>query len=49
MMRKCLKCKIYTLKENCPRCNEKTVEVKVPKFSPADKYAKYRRVLKYGK
>ncbi|MEM3405522.1 MAG: nucleolar RNA-binding Nop10p family protein [Candidatus Pacearchaeota archaeon] len=24
-MKKCLKCNIYTLKNNCPKCNNKTI------------------------
>lgn len=44
------KCKIhgYCLTENCPRCDEKAVEVKVAKFSPEDKYGKYRREEKWS-
>ncbi|MEM4182088.1 MAG: nucleolar RNA-binding Nop10p family protein [Candidatus Pacearchaeota archaeon] len=26
IMRKCPKCKIYTLEENCPKCKEKTLD-----------------------
>jgi len=38
-MRKCLKCKKYTLKEKCPICNEPTVLAHPAKFSPDDRYA----------
>jgi len=43
-LRKCLKCKTYTLKEICPNCGEKTQEVRLPRFSPNSKYSKYRRM-----
>jgi len=32
------------MKEKC--CNVKTLTPKPPKYSPADKYAKYRRMAK---
>lgn len=40
----CNSCKDYTLKELCPKCKQKTSMPKPPKYSPEDKYAKYRRV-----
>lgn len=47
LLRKCMQCGMYTLDlEECPYCGG---EVRVPhpaKFSPQDKYAKYRRALK---
>lgn len=47
LLRKCIECGKYTLKrDKCPYCGGK---VKVPhpaKFSPDDKYAKYRRMLR---
>ncbi|RLF23397.1 MAG: RNA-protein complex protein Nop10 [Thermoprotei archaeon] len=46
MLRKCVKCGSYTLKDRCPYCGG---EVRCPhpaKFSPEDKYGKYRRMLK---
>jgi len=42
-IRYCPSCKRYTLKENCPSCGEETIFRVPPKFSPEDKYAKYRR------
>lgn len=45
-MKKCPKCKNYTLKDYCSKCNIKTITVKPPRFSPEDKYGKYRRILK---
>lgn len=41
-IRKCSKCGRYTLKETCPVDNTPTVNPHPPKFSPQDKYAKYR-------
>jgi len=47
LLRKCVQCGKYTLDlEKCPYCGG---DVRVPhpaKFSPQDKYAKYRRALK---
>ena len=47
LLRKCVKCGRYTLKKDkCPYCGG---NVKIPhpaKFSPDDKYAKYKRMLK---
>ncbi|HIP84169.1 MAG TPA: RNA-protein complex protein Nop10 [Methanothermococcus okinawensis] len=45
-IKKCPKCKRYTLKDICSICGEKTVTVKPPKFSLEDRYGKYRRMLK---
>jgi len=41
-LRKCKKCNKYSLKESCSACNEKTVSVHPAKFSPDDKYMRYR-------
>jgi H/ACA ribonucleoprotein complex subunit 3 len=41
-LRKCSKCKKYSLKESCDTCKEKTVSVHPAKFSPDDKYMRYR-------
>jgi len=47
LLRKCVRCGKYTLnREGCPYCG---CGVRVPhpaKFSPQDKYARYRRALK---
>ncbi|MCJ7770453.1 RNA-protein complex protein Nop10 [Candidatus Bathyarchaeota archaeon] len=47
LLRRCKTCGKYTLDvERCPLCGG---EVKVPqpgKFSPDDRYSKYRRMLK---
>ncbi|KJE48839.1 MULTISPECIES: RNA-protein complex protein Nop10 [Acidiplasma] len=46
LIRKCRKCNIYTLEEICPKCGGST-EMAIPmKYSPADKFQKYRIKLK---
>ncbi|MEM4772713.1 MAG: nucleolar RNA-binding Nop10p family protein [Nanoarchaeales archaeon] len=42
-IRKCRYCKMYTFKEICLRCKNKTFRVIPPKFSPEDKWGDYRR------
>jgi len=41
-MRKCDNCKRYTLKDKCPKCGGNTSSVHPGKYSPDDKYARYR-------
>ena len=48
-MRKCPDCKVYTFKGSCPKCGNKTVNPEPPKFSPEDKYGKYRRIVSKSK
>ncbi len=45
-MKICPKCNKYTLKDLCPLCNTPAVNPHPPKFSPEDKYGKYRRLIK---
>lgn len=46
-IRKCRKCKNYTLKNICPKCGEETT-VSIPaRFSPEDHYGEYRRRLRH--
>ena len=47
-LRKCSKCNHYTLKEKCSICNEETVSVHPAKFSPDDKYMRYRLAERYN-
>jgi len=42
----CKNCKLYTLKEICGECKNKTISKNPPKFSPQDHYGEYRRKLK---
>ena len=41
-LRMCPKCKLYTLKDMCNVCKEETKSVHPAKFSPDDKYLRYR-------
>jgi len=42
---RCPVCGIYTMKEACA-CGSTTVQVRPPKYSPEDKYGRYRRMAK---
>jgi len=42
----CKKCNTFTLQTSCTKCSGKTSNPLPPKFSPEDKYGKYRRMLK---
>lgn len=44
-MRKCPTCKTYTFREKCPKCGSDTISSQPPRFSPEDKYGKYRRKM----
>ncbi|KHO53344.1 MAG: H/ACA ribonucleoprotein complex subunit 3 [archaeon GW2011_AR18] len=44
---RCTKCRIYTLERKCTKCNSECLTTKPAKYSPEDKYAKYR--LEYKK
>ena len=47
LLRKCIKCGRYTLKKDkCPYCGGNVRNPHPAKFSPDDKYAKYRRIIK---
>ncbi len=46
LMRKCPKCGRYTFQERCPVCGTRTVVPHPPRFSPVDKYVKYRVIMK---
>ena len=41
-LRKCPECKSYTLRDICKKCDEETKSVHPAKFSPDDKYLRYR-------
>lgn len=47
LMLKCLDCGRYTVLEECSKCGGKTVTVHPAKFSPDDKYSRYRSPLAY--
>ena len=42
----CSSCKTYTLKQICPKCSLKTLSNKPAKYSPEDKWGKWRRIFK---
>ncbi len=42
----CAQCRRYTLKEKCPRCKSVTHDPKPLRYSPQDRYGKYRRMAK---
>ncbi len=46
-IRKCKDCERYTMKENCPLCGKQTLIMEPPRYSPQDKYGKYRRLVKF--
>ena len=47
LLRKCEKCKEYTLRQDeCPNCGGKVHVPHPAKFSPHDKYVKYRQALR---
>jgi H/ACA ribonucleoprotein complex subunit 3 len=45
-MKRCRSCKEYTLKDECLYCGGEVGVIYPPKYSPEDKYGKYRRILK---
>ena len=47
-LRKCTNCNRYSLKEKCPLCNEETISAHPAKFSPDDKYMRYRLAERYN-
>jgi H/ACA ribonucleoprotein complex subunit 3 len=47
MMLKCVACGRYTLSDKCPRCGGQTVTVHPARYSPDDRYARYRSPLAY--
>lgn len=47
-LRKCTRCNRYTLKEKCSRCDEQTMSAHPAKFSPDDKYMRYRLAERYN-
>jgi len=49
LIKKCFKCGLYTLEDICPKCGGQTFSSLPPRFSPEDKYGKYRIKLLYGK
>jgi len=46
LLRKCGSCKSYSLRETCPKCGGATFMSMPARYSPEDRYGKYRRKLK---
>lgn len=44
-LRICPACHEYTLADTCPSCGKPTNSPRPPRYSPEDKYGKYRRQL----
>lgn len=44
---KCVECSRYTMEAKCPRCGGATEIAAPAKYSPDDKYARYRSPLAY--
>ncbi|NYT01837.1 MAG: RNA-protein complex protein Nop10 [Methanosarcinales archaeon] len=42
---RCSACKAYTLKEICPKCGAQSGTTRPARYSPEDRYGKYRRAL----
>ncbi|MEM0129917.1 MAG: RNA-protein complex protein Nop10 [Thermoplasmatales archaeon] len=46
---KCPKCGNYTMNARCPVCGSATISSLPPRFSPQDRFGKYRMRILYGK
>ena len=42
LLRRCNNCYTYSLKERCPKCRSETNSAHSPRYSPDDKYLRYR-------
>ncbi|MEM1532560.1 MAG: RNA-protein complex protein Nop10 [Desulfurococcaceae archaeon] len=42
LMKRCIKCRRYTLKDRCPICGSQVVTPHPPRFSPEDRFVEYR-------
>ncbi len=47
LLMKCRNCMVYTMKDTCPRCGSPTAIAHPARFSPDDRYARYRSPLAY--
>lgn len=47
-MRRCRACGRYTLKRQCAECGEDTAGAHPARYSPDDKYARYRLAERYA-
>jgi H/ACA ribonucleoprotein complex subunit 3 len=46
-IRRCSSCRAYTLEETCPKCGGPAESAHPAKFSPDDRYMRYRLRAKY--
>lgn len=46
-IRRCIGCGFYTMKKPCPECGAETASAHPAKFSPDDKYIRYRLPGRY--
>ena len=46
LLRKCPRCNTYTLKSVCPRCASQTKVAHPSRFSPEDRYVRYRVIAR---
>jgi len=46
LMKRCPACGAYTFRDVCPSCGSPTGSAHPPRFSPEDKWGKYRREAK---
>ncbi|CAC12327.1 conserved hypothetical protein [Thermoplasma acidophilum] len=42
LIRKCPRCHAYTMEEKCPKCGSDTYIAVPPRYSPVDRFRKYR-------
>lgn len=49
LMLRCVECGRYSLGDKCPSCGGATVTVHPARYSPDDRYARYRSPLAYSK
>ncbi|MEO9319411.1 MAG: RNA-protein complex protein Nop10 [Nitrososphaera sp.] len=48
LIRRCEACLTYTLKLTCPKCGGHTVDPHPARYSPDDKYVRYRIQERYA-
>ncbi|MEO9295285.1 MAG: RNA-protein complex protein Nop10 [Nitrososphaera sp.] len=48
LIRKCSSCGAYTLSQPCKKCGGPTIDPHPPRYSPDDKYVRYRVAERYS-
>ncbi|MGB8173329.1 MAG: RNA-protein complex protein Nop10 [Nitrososphaeraceae archaeon] len=48
LLRKCNYCLSYSISEICKHCGNQTHDAHPPRFSPEDKYIRYRIAARYN-